>query len=93
MSIKVQLLSFVASFVYGVISLNMYLILNRFLTIKRKAISALLRFILILLIFILYFILMYFVNNAVLHIYFIFAFFIGFILSRIVYNVIKSSKT
>ena len=93
MNIKVQLLSFLVSFLYGIFTFFCYNFVFKFLSFKKYIYNIITNFLFVMLIMLLYFFIMFIINSAVIHTYFLFAFAFAFLMSRYVYIMYRSAKT
>lgn len=84
MTIDVQLKSFLAFIILGVITAILYLILSRTKHTER------LYYIILPIVAIIFMLVLYYVNNGVIHIYFIFSSILGFVLCKSCVNKLKS---
>ena len=92
MSINTQIISLFISFLYGVLTYFVYNMVSKWLFLTKTVYNVLANLIFVLIITIIYFIIMFIINCAVIHIYFLFMFVIGFLLSRYVLFKYKKSK-
>ena len=82
MSLKVQVISFIFSFLYGCILFILFRLQKRVLFSRNKKKRVILSFIFCISISIVYFILIYFINNGVLHLYFLLLIIFGFLVTH-----------
>ena len=94
MNLKLQIYSFVFSFLFGIIlsvftNLNYGLLFN-----KNKKIKILGNFLFLFDFSLIYFLGIKLINNGILHIYFFFSMFTGYLLSFVIYRnlIVKKSK-
>ena len=83
MSSKLQLISFIISFLYGLIFYILTVINFKLIETSQLYIKHILSFIFVLDMVIIYIILLYYVNKGYFHIYFIITVFIGFFIGYI----------
>lgn len=90
MDIKVQIISLLISFIYGVFFSNMIKINYNLIKIKNNIIKNIVTFIFILSLSLIYFIVLYKINNGIIHSYFVISLILGFIFESS--NIIKKIK-
>lgn len=90
MSLKVQIIALVYSFLFGIFFGGVFNACYSFLFLKRRLICFINTFLFNIFMALLYFFILLFINNGILHIYFLFSFFLGFLL--ISYLIFKKRK-
>lgn len=86
MNLKIQVISFIFSFVYGAFLFMFLKIQKKILFCRNKKKRILSNFIFSIIISIIYFILIYFINNGVLHLYFLLLIVFGFLIAHNFYK-------
>lgn len=92
MSLKIQIISLLVSFIYGIFTFFVYNYISQFLFSTKIVNKILSNLIFVLFMTLLYFLVMVKINYAVIHPYFLGVFAVGFLLSRYVYFRIKALK-
>ena len=92
MILKVQILSLIYSFFYGVIFFLLLEVNYKFLYESKLFFRIVISFLFIIFISLLYFFGLLKVNNGVIHIYFFLSLFTGYLLSFVIYNKINCKK-
>lgn len=77
-SLRLQIISILFSFVYGIVVAFLINLFYKYLFLKRKIIRILFSFLFIIFLGLLYFICLRNINNFYIHIYFLLAFLLGF---------------
>lgn len=92
MSLKIQIISLVVSFIYGIFTFFVYNSVSRFLFSTKIVNKIISNFVFVLFMTLLYFFIMVKINYAVIHPYFLGVFAVGFLLSRYIYFRIRDLK-
>ena len=78
MNLKIQVLSLVFSFFYGIVFSLLVNVNYRFLFAKKKIIKIIFTFIFVIDMALIYFLILKFLNDGIIHIYFLFMILLGF---------------
>jgi hypothetical protein len=81
MDLKIQIISLIFSFLYGIFLYIMFRIIYKCIFLLRKRYQIIFNFIYCIVFSLLYFFLLLFINNGTLHIYFLLLIIFGFLLS------------
>ena len=85
MILKIQIISLLFSFLFGIIIYFILELFGKFIYNKRIYLKIISSFLFSLIISILYFIMLLYINNGILHIYFFIMLIIGYTISNFVY--------
>ena len=86
MNLKIQIISFIFSFIYGIFLFILIFLQRKILFCRNKRRKIFTNSLFCIVISILYFIFIYFINNGVLHLYFLLLIIFGFLVA---YNYVK----
>ena len=92
MNLKVQLYSFIASFIYGFFFFLMLEINSRFIYSSSKIVRIIASFLFVIVNVFLYFIILMRINNGYIHIYFFLCIILGYMMCKACYKFICKKK-
>ncbi len=92
MSLKIQIISMIVSYIYGIFTFLVYNYISKFLFSTKIVYKIISNFFFVLFITLIYFFIMVKINYAVIHPYFLGIFVVGFLMSRYVFFRIRTLK-